>query len=63
IGAIYLPQDLTEFQKNWLLAREWSLKKRIWHLCTMREYGIENYNDVDFKTVKKEIKRKRLKRN
>lgn len=57
LGSIYLPDDLSVFQKNWLLDRASYFDKIKWNMWSYEK----NSDDVLFSRVVEEIKIKKIK--
>lgn len=55
IGCIYLPMNLTDFQKKWILDRENYFKKIDWQLSKQENDIREIYNNIDFSKIKTKV--------
>lgn len=55
LGCMYLPNNLTEFQRNWIIDRENYFQKLLWQLSKMEEDKKKNYDNVNFSKIKAKI--------
>lgn len=54
-GCMYLPNNLTSFQKEWIMDRENYFQKLLWQLSKMEEDVKHDYDNVDFSKIKTKI--------
>lgn len=50
-GTIFLPDKLSDFQRNWMIERESYLSKFEWYLSNVEGNNRKSYQDIKFKDI------------
>ena len=62
IGTIYLPLEMTLFQKDFVLSRSSAFSKREWSMYSIQEDEPIIIDYIDFSEIEKEINKKQIKK-